>query len=150
MAKPDPNSNPTRQLTHVARLLTRHFDRRIAPLGINVANLAVLGALKTVGSMSQKELTEIGQIGQPAMAQMLARLLRDGLLIKATDTVDRRKVLFALSPRAKEVMAEVETQLRDANAEVFSIFTFEEFQTLMLLTQRLEQSLSSGIPTKPL
>jgi DNA-binding MarR family transcriptional regulator len=142
MAEFHPPSNPARQLTHVARLLTRYFDRRLAPLGINVAHLAVLGALRNSAPMSQKELTEIGRIGQPAMAQMLDRLMREGLLVRTTDKVDRRKALFALSPRAQELMATVETHLSDGNVEVFSVLDRDEFETLMRLVQRLEGNLT--------
>lgn len=136
-------TNPARRITHVARLLTRYFDRRFASLGINVANLAVLGALRGGQSLSQKELTEIGQIGQPAMAQMLDRLMREGLLSRTTDTLDRRKALFALSPRAQELMRTVETHLADGNAEVFTIFDPVEFETLLRLVQRLEWHLTA-------
>lgn len=139
-----PPSNPARQLTHVARLLTRHFDRRLAPLGINVAHLAVLGALRDAAPLSQKQLTEIGRIGQPAMAQMLDRLMREGLLVRTADKVDRRKALFALAPRARELMAAVETHLRDGNAEAFSVLDQDELDTLMMLVQRLEQHLAAG------
>jgi len=133
--------NPARQFTHVARLLTRYFDRRLAPLGINVANLSVLGALRNSAQLSQKELTEIGRIGQPAMAQMLDRLMREGLLVRTADTVDRRKVLFALSPRAQKLMATIEIHLRDGNAEAFSVLDQDEFGTLMRLIQRIERRL---------
>jgi len=136
-----PTGNPARQLAHVARLLTRYFDRRLAHLGINVANLAVLGALRNSAPMSQKELTVLGQIGQPAMAQMLDRLMREGLLERTTDAIDRRKAQFALSPRAQALMAQVEAQLGEGNDEVFSVFEPEEFDTLMRLVGRLEQHL---------
>ena len=143
MAEILPPTNPARQFTHLARLLTRYFDRRLASLAINVANLPVLGALRNSAPMSQKQLTEIGQIGQPAMAQMLDRLMREGLLVRSADTVDRRKALFALSLRAQDLMAAVETHLTEGNAEVFSVLTPDEFETLMRLVQKLEQHLAA-------
>lgn len=143
MAEPSSPCNPARRITHVARLLTRYFDRRLAPLGVNVANLAVLGALRGGQSLSQKELTELGQIGQPAMAQMLDRLMREGLLSRTTDPTDRRKALFALSPHAQGVMAALEPRLADGNAEVFAIFTPAEFETLLALLHRLGAHLAT-------
>ncbi len=145
MLEVDYRSNPSRLITAVARLLTRHFDRRLAPLGISVANLPVLGALRTTSSMSQKELTEIGGIGQPAMAQMLDRLLREGVLVRTADTLDRRRALFSLSARGKELMTDLETLLDSGNAEAFSAFTQTEFDTLMALAQKLEKHLADRV-----
>ncbi len=135
--------NPARQLNHVARLLTRVFDRRLAPLGLSVAHLPVLGALKEKAPQSQKELAEVARIGQPAMAQMLDRLVREGLLLRTTDSQDRRKAQFALSDRAEECLAMVEAELAAGNAAGFSVLSPEEVETLMQLLHRLERHLSA-------
>ncbi len=108
-----------------------------------MANLPVLGALRTASSMSQKELTEIGGIGQPAMAQMLDRLLREGVLTRTADTIDRRKALFSLSERGKDLMADLETLLDAGNAEAFSVFSQPEFEELTRLAQKLERHLAT-------
>jgi DNA-binding MarR family transcriptional regulator len=145
MSEVDVHGNPARRITALARLLTRYFDRRLAPLGISVANLPVLGALRATSSMSQRELTEIGGIGQPAMAQMLDRLLREGMLVRTADTIDRRKALFSLSKRGKELMTDLEARLEAGNAEAFSIFSQPEFEELMALAQKLETHLAAKI-----
>lgn len=115
------HSNPSRQLNQVARLITREFDRRLAPLGVNVAYLPVLGALNDAQALSQKELAELGGIGQPAMAQMLERMVKEGLLERATDIVDRRKVMFSISKAAANRMSDVQTQIEAGNAEIFAV-----------------------------
>lgn len=137
-----PHGNPSFQLNHVARLISRFFDRRLAPLGVNVANLAVLGALRGSDGLSQKELAEIGRIGQPAMAQMLDRMVKDGLLVRDQDSSDRRKAVFALSKSGIQLMPRVEVALKEGNAEVFSVLTGEELSGMMRVLHRLERHLT--------
>lgn len=137
------HGNPSFQLNQVARLISRYFDKRLAPIGINVANLAVLGALRDSERLSQKELAEIGRIGQPAMAQMLERMVKEGLLVREQDSVDRRKVMFALSKRAVGLMPQIALVLKEGNAEVFSPLSQKELYGLIKLLQRLEQHLTS-------
>lgn len=137
------HNNPSRHLNHVARLITRDFDRRLAPLGVNVANLSVLGALKDADRLSQKELTRIGGIGQPAMAQMLDRMVKEGLLVRAADSVDRRKVMFSLSPTGLDLMPRVGAQIEEGNAEIFSVLGPDGLDTLLTLLKRLEHHLTS-------
>lgn len=139
------DGNPARLVTQVGRLMTRYFDRRLEPLGIAVAHLVVLGALRDGAQKSQKELCEIGQIGQPAMAQMLERLTREGVVVRSADPGDRRKALFALSTRMRAAMPAVEAQIVEGNADVFSALEAEEFADLVRLLQRLEQRLETRL-----
>ena len=138
------NCNPSRQLTQVSRLITRHFDRQLAPLGMNVAYLPVLGALRNSEQLSQKELIEIGQIGQPAMAQMLDRMVKDDILVRTPATDDKRKSLFALSEKTRARMPEVGTILKAENEKIFAPLGAEGMQSLMSLLGQLEQSLKAG------
>ncbi len=134
--------NPGRLLNQVARLITRDFDRRLAPLGINVAYMPVLGALKAAGHLSQKELAEMGRIGQPAMAQMLDRMVKEGLLIRTTDSADRRRALFALSQKGRDLMPEVGRILETGNVEIFSALGSDGLGRLIALLRQLEHHLA--------
>jgi DNA-binding MarR family transcriptional regulator len=137
------HGNTSRLLNQVARLITRDFDRRLAPLGINVAYLPVLGALRGEETLSQKELTEIGGIGQPAMAQMLDRMVKEGLLRREPGTIDRRKVMFTLSQAGRDLMPDVGAQIEAGNAQIFSILGPGGLDTLSSLLKTLERHLGS-------
>ncbi|CEG10417.1 transcriptional regulator SlyA [Afipia felis] len=135
--------NPAFQLNHVSRLMTRYFDRRLALLGVNVAYLAVLRALQESGRLSQKELIEIGRIGQPAMAQMLERMVKDDLLVRAQDAGDKRKAIFALSDTALELIPQIKAVLNEGNAEVFAALDETELTEFLDTMQKLEDRLTS-------
>lgn len=136
-----PKTNPARQINYLARLLTRYFDKRLASIGVNVAYLPVLGALQDVPQLSQKELTEIGWIGQPAMAQMLGKMVKEGLLIRTADESDGRKALFALSHKARKSMQRVGMSLTEGNEEIFSVLGADGLETLNSLLAKLERQI---------
>lgn len=134
---------PAFWINHVSRLLTRYFDRRLTLLGVNVAYLAVLRALQESGRLSQKELIEIGRIGQPAMAQMLERMAKDGLLVRAQDVGDKRKAIFSLSDTALELIPQIKAVLNEGNAEVFAVLDETELTEFLDTMKKLEDRLTS-------
>ncbi|WP_424192434.1 MarR family winged helix-turn-helix transcriptional regulator [Ampullimonas aquatilis] len=138
-----PGGSPGFHLNLLSRLLTRFFDRHLADLAINVAYLPVLGALRGSTPLSQKELAQIGQIGQPAMAQMLERMLKEGLLIRTSDPTDSRKAQFTLSERATDQMASIRSALSEGNSQIFSVLTDDEIEEFMASLKKIEARLKT-------
>jgi DNA-binding MarR family transcriptional regulator len=136
-------ANPGFHVSLVSRLFTRFFDRRLAGLAVNVAYLPVLGALRVSSPRSQGELAGLGQIGQPAMAQMLARMVKDGLVVRTADINDGRKVQFELSADAMSRMESVRTALADGNREVFDVLTDAEVAEFMSSLHKIEERLKA-------
>jgi DNA-binding MarR family transcriptional regulator len=136
-----PGGNPGFHLNLVSRLLTRFFDRHLADLAVNVAYLPVLGGLSGSAPLSQKELAQIGHIGQPAMAQMLERMVKEALLTRTPDPTDGRKALFTLSKGATSRMANVRSALSEGNSQIFEVLTDEELGELMTSLKKIEARL---------
>ncbi len=136
-----PGDSPGFHLNLVSRLLTRFFDRRLSDLAVNVAYLPVLGALRGNTPLSQKELARIGQIGQPSMAQMLERMVKDGLLLRTPDPTDGRRALFTLSKKAQNRMLSVRAALAEGNSQVFEVLSDDEIERLMASLKKIEASL---------
>lgn len=142
-------ANPGFYLNLVSRLFTRFFDRRLSRLAVNVAYLPVLGALRVSSPRTQGELVQIGQIGQPAMAQMLARMVKEGLLIRTADQHDGRKVQFALSADAMSRMESLRTTLSEGNNEVFDVLNDEEIAAFMASLHKIEKRLKTLMEAPP-
>ncbi len=134
--------NPARALNRVSRLITRYFDRRLAGAGVNVAYLAILGPLSATASMSQKELAASAGSSQAAMAELLARMVKDDLLNREQDGFDKRQTRFSLAPKGTEVMPEIMRVIGEGNAEVFSAIGDDGLDTLLSLLNRLEARLT--------
>ncbi|WP_066095256.1 MarR family winged helix-turn-helix transcriptional regulator [Xanthomonas massiliensis] len=138
-----PAGNPGFRLNVVSRQLTRYFDRRLGELGVNVSYLPVLGALRESKRLSQKELVQAGRIGQPAMAQMLERMVKEGLLVRTPDATDGRKVLFGLSKKAETKMTDIRSTLADGNDRIFSTLADAEFEAFIASLEKIEARLEA-------
>ncbi len=143
-----PGGNPGFHLNLISRLLTRFFDRRLADLDVCVAYLPVLGALRGSMPLSQKELAQIAQIGQPAMAQMLERMVKDGLLVRAPDPTDGRKAQFALSEGADGRMESIRTALAEGNSQIFAVLTDEQIEAFVANLKKVEVRLKTLLEPK--
>lgn len=87
-------------INRLARMSTRWLDPRLAELGLAGAQLPVFGALKVHGSLTQKELASLLHVEQPSMAQLLARMDRDGLISRKPDARDGRSSQVSLTRKA--------------------------------------------------
>ncbi|MDP3898468.1 MAG: MarR family winged helix-turn-helix transcriptional regulator [Mesorhizobium sp.] len=84
-----------------ARLLARAIDHRLKPIGMSSGYMPVMFALAHGDALSQRALTEFAAIEQPTMAATLARMERDGLVVRRPDPNDRRAWLYTLSDDGK-------------------------------------------------
>jgi MarR family transcriptional regulator, transcriptional regulator for hemolysin len=130
-------------VNRASRVLTRLQDSRIRPLGFGMSQMPVLHALQGGAVLSQKELAARANVEQPSMAELLARMERDGVVERAPDPDDGRGTLTSLTrsararlPKAKEVLLETE---RDALAG----FSSEEKELLLALLQRVVRNLEA-------
>ncbi len=96
----NPMQTPGHYISRIARAFARIGDARLRGLGIATAQLPVLTALKHGALLSQTELARWAKVEQPTMAQMLARMERDGLIRREPDPNDRRSSLIALTEQA--------------------------------------------------
>jgi len=130
--------NPARAFNRVAKLVTRHFDRKLASIGVNVAYLAVLGSLYTTPSMSQKELAASSGSSQAAMAELLARMVKEKLLRREQDPSDKRQVLFSLASKGSSVMPEIMRVIEAGNSEIFTGIGEDGLEKLLALLAQIE------------
>lgn len=135
--------NPARALNRVSRLITRHFDRNLAAADVNVAYLAVLGPLSATPSMSQKELAASAGSSQAAMAELLARMVKEELLGRVQDPLDKRQTRFSLASKGAARMPEIMKVIEQGNLEVFSTLGEDGLELLLTLLNRLEARLGN-------
>ncbi len=133
--------NPARVLNRVSKLVTRHFDRRLASIGVNVAYLAVLGPLSSTPGMSQKELAASAGSSQAAMAELLARMVTEELLHRKQDPSDKRQALFSLAPNGTAAMPAIMHIIEEGNSEIFGSIGEDGLVTLLTLLAQVESRL---------
>lgn len=132
-----PMRTPGHFISRVHRAMTRIGDARLKALGFATAQLPVLGALHGGEKRSQTDLARFAKVEQPTMAQLLARMERDGLVSREPDPDDRRSSLISLTPQARERLPAGREILLQGNREMTAGFSEEEVETLISLLERV-------------
>jgi MarR family transcriptional regulator for hemolysin len=130
-------STPGHLISLAARAFARLSEARLKPLGFGVGHLPVLVALQNGRASTQRDLARFAKIEQPPMAQMLARMERDGLIQRAPDPADGRSSRITLTEVAEARLPDAIAVLLRGNYEVLYDFTDEEARLLVDLLTRL-------------
>jgi MarR family transcriptional regulator, transcriptional regulator for hemolysin len=144
MLRPDIEvlSSPGHLITLAARGFMRLSEARLKPLGFGVGYLPVLIALKEGQATNQRDLAHVARIEQPSMAQMLARMERDGLIERIPDPADGRSSQVVLTAAALARLPEACSVLFQGNAEALDGFSEQEAAQLESMLGRLIHNLA--------
>ena len=141
-------ATPGHLISRSARLLLRWGESRFSALGLAPAHLPVLYALKDGAALTQKQLAALARIEQPTMAQLLARMERDGVIRRSTHPTDGRSSLVSLTPESLKKLPAVRTALREGNQAALQGFTASEVTTLSRLLRRVVENLDPAAFTR--
>lgn len=145
-------STPGHQISLAARGFARLSESRLKPLGFGVGQLPVLVALQNGNASTQRDLARFAKVEQPPMAQMLARMERDGLIERTRDPADGRSSHIMLTEAARTRMPEAIATLFQGNREALDGFTNAEEEQLVALLARLianlDQIASADLPSR--
>ncbi len=88
---------------HMARLFAHGLHQRIKPLGLAPAQFMVLLELWDEDRQTQKTLADHLDVEQPTMANTIARMIRDGLIVRIQHPNDKRAQCLILTNKAREL-----------------------------------------------
>ena len=142
-------STPGHLISLAARGFARLSEARLKPLGFGVGHLPVLVALQDGRASTQRDLARFAKIEQPPMAQMLARMERDGLIQRAPDPADGRSSRIALTEVARARLPDAVGVLLQGNREALRGFTDQEAGLLVALLTRLIANLDQIASAEP-
>ena len=150
-----PISDVLRSPGHLISLAFRGFVRlseaRLKPLGFGVGHLPVLVALENGEADTQRDLARFARIEQPTMAQMLARMERDGLIAREPDPADGRSSRISLTKFSRNRLPKACASLFEGNREALHGFTELESRQLVEMLTRLIANLDrvTGVHDTP-
>lgn len=130
-------STPGHLISLAARGFSRLSEARLKPLGFGVGHLPVLIALQDGNASTQRDLARFAKVEQPPMAQMLARMERDGLIERTPHPEDGRSSRIVLTEAAQARMPGAIETLFEGNREALDGFTDTEATQLVALLKRL-------------
>jgi DNA-binding MarR family transcriptional regulator len=143
----EPEWAPERSLGYwvnrASRLLLRIHDERLRPLGFSMGQLPVLDALADGVARSQKEIAERAGVKQPTMAEMLARMERDGVVRRAPDPSDGRGSLISLNAAAVARIPEARARLLRGEEEATAGLRTGERDAMIALLRRVVSNLQA-------
>jgi MarR family transcriptional regulator for hemolysin len=137
-----PGSLTTFWINQASRLLIRTFEQRLRPLNFGMAYLPVAIALEEKGDMQQKQLAEYASVEQPTMAALLARMERDGWIVRNPHPLDKRSSYISLTAQARVMLPQVKDNLFDVVKQATHGMSEEECAELISLLQRLMNNLA--------
>lgn len=139
--KRDVLSTPGHLISLAARGFARLSEARLKPHGFGVGQLPVLIALQNGKASTQRDLAHFAKIEQPPMAQMLARMERDGLIQRTPHPADGRSRKIVLTDAAQNRMPDAIEALFKGNRDAMGGFTEKEAVQLVDLLTRLIENL---------
>ncbi|MCA2215519.1 MarR family winged helix-turn-helix transcriptional regulator [Jidongwangia harbinensis] len=143
MTSRTPKASPSlsQSMNRVARALARHGDAALTPLGLRFAQIPVFALLKRRTGMTQKALAEATGIEQSSMAQLLARMERDGLIVYQPHPTDARSRTIVLTDPDDPRIGEGRNRLTDLERRAVAGLSEEEVETLTALLARVLENL---------
>lgn len=131
-----------------ARLSARLIDQELKPHGIAPGYLPVLFSLGDGGAMSPSALAKAGAIENPTMTNTLARMERDGLVLRQPHPSDGRSTLVSCSPETLALWRTVKPRLDHLNADILAAIPAERREAwlddLRAVIARLNQMTGAG------
>lgn len=130
---------------HLARLFHQSLAVRIAPLGLAPAQFMVLLELWTIEGLTQRDLIERLHVEQATMANTLARMQRDGLIVRRPVKGDRRSKGVWLTEKARALEGPARREAEAVNASALSGLDSSERAALLSLMSRAAAGLLTAL-----
>ena len=134
------------RLARVGLLVDAFQHRCLDPFGLRFIDYSVLRVLQLSGDpyrMSPSELAEIVLRSSGGMTQILDRLETAGLVGRAADPSDRRKIVVELTPEGRRVANDANASYRRERERVLSELSDDEVDDLDRAVHRLLDVLST-------
>ena len=134
----------TRSATELRVVLGQLLRRLRAEHRFPISHATVLGRLDREGAATTSSLAAAEHVRPQSMAQTVADLEADGLVMRSPDPADRRRIQIALTERGHAILREERTRREGWLAQAIATeLTPEEQDTLVRavpLLRRLAQS----------
>lgn len=124
-------------VNRLARLMAQQLADELRPVGIGIGQWAVLLFLWERDGMTQAELSRVVAIEPPTMVRTIDRMVRDGLVTRASDPRDGRISRILLTDRGRSLRDELVPKAIAVNAANLQRLTPQEGRTLRRLIAKL-------------
>lgn len=127
---------------HMARLFALRLHEQIKPLGIAPAQFAALLELWNDEGITQRQLVQRLDVEQATMANTIARMERDGLIMRKPHASDRRAQLIWLTQKARALETKATGAAKAVNEQAVGAMPEAEREHFLQLMQMTIRALS--------
>lgn len=114
-----------------ARYVKRVLYARLAPYGIPGSCWFVLRALWQRDGVSQRELSAMLGLAEPALMMTLRTMEQLGLVTRLRDKSDKRRISILLTPRARDMEEELLGMAQEVNRAMLATLSEDERSVMM-------------------
>ncbi len=137
-------TSPGYLANHMARLFEQALQKRIKPLGVVPGQFPALLALFEKDGQTQKQLVEKLSIEQATLANTLARMERDGLIIRKEHPADGRARWIHLTEKANSIREDVFRAAIETNEAALSALDADERNQFLTLVRKVIVTIKSS------
>ena len=135
-----PNASPGYLVNHLARLFAAALQARIKPMGLSTGVFPIMLHLWQKDGLTQRDLVDLVGVEQATMANTLARMERDGLIIRRPDPEDGRSRRIWLTERGSGLHEDATSAAMEENASVLAGLSDQESAQLVHLMRKAIQT----------
>ena len=116
-----------RRAVHAIRIATRASERAF---GLSTAQLFVLRQLSATSGQSLSDLAARTRTTQSSVSEVVARLVRNGLVSRAPSSIDRRRAVLSLTAAGESILANAPETIQERLLRGFASLDEGTRQTL--------------------
>jgi DNA-binding MarR family transcriptional regulator len=113
------------------RVVTRHYDRALAPVGLTASSYAILARTDREGPLPLGELAARLALDRTTLSRELGPLVDAGLVRTSGDPDDRRRRVVGLTAKGRRAVAAARPLWARAQAELSAEFGEQRSEVLL-------------------
>ncbi len=129
-------------LRRAARIVTRHYDHALRPVGVTAAQLPILAAISAGSANSIAAMSKVLDIEASSLSRDLALLEKKGL-VRLTTAADRRSRALQLTARGQRTLVSAFDAWRKAHDRLLSVVGERDFQSLLRQTRQVGRAVKT-------
>jgi DNA-binding MarR family transcriptional regulator len=137
----DRNQSAGYLANHMGRLFTRALQQEVEPFGLAPAQFTTMVEIWRDPGLTQSLLVERLGVEQGTMTNTLARMERDGLIVRRPHERDGRAQSLHLTDKAMAVLEPAIKGAIRANEAALGCLTAEEREPFLIMMQRVIEAL---------
>ena len=130
-------------VNHMARLFANALHARIRPLGLAPAQFMTLLELWEGDGITQRDLVRRLDVEQATMANTLARMERDGLIVRRASPSDARSQTIHLTDKALALREPAISAAMDVNAAALADLSDDDRARFLAMMREVIAALSA-------